>query len=244
MRRFSRFFLTLVVFAAWFSFDANADAGLPMLFLVTPIYWFALFPIIGIEWWILRKKLPEISDTRLMISASVSNIMSTIIGIPIAWVCMLIIQRLVPGADGVFPDFHPFWQYFFGVTVQAPWLLPHESDLGWMVPTAFIFLLIPFYLMSCFIEVLFSVPILKTKSYDIRTIVRSVCVANIWSYMFLLSIGIFLLILGIFNQEQASSFVSEVIGSIGEAVMWLAKPFQWLTKPLKIWEIVMKVMRG
>jgi len=211
--------LILSIFAIVFSINACADAGLPMLAIAMPICWFALIPIIGIEWWILKKKLPEISNIRLMISASVSNIISTVAGIPIAWFCMKTIQMAVPGGGGTFPGFHPFWKYFLGVTLQAPWLIPYESQFYWMIPTAFIFLLVPFFLMSCLIEALISIPILKTKSYNFKAIVRAVCRANIWSYAFLLSIGILLLFLGVFELEKISELVVKVIRSISVFIM-------------------------
>ena len=40
----------------------------------------------------------------------------------------------------------------FAVTVQSPWLIPYEADLGWMIPVAALVLCVPFFFMSVFVE--------------------------------------------------------------------------------------------
>ena len=37
-------------------------------------------------------------------------------------------------------------------TWQAPWLVPYETDLYWMLPVASLVLLIPFFFASYFVE--------------------------------------------------------------------------------------------
>ena len=43
-------------------------------------------------------------------------------------------------------------QKIYAVTVQAPWLIPYEEDLGWMIPIALVVLAVPAYLLSALIE--------------------------------------------------------------------------------------------
>jgi hypothetical protein len=38
------------------------------------------------------------------------------------------------------------------VLVQAPWLPPNEDELYWMIPAASLALLVPFYLVSVWVE--------------------------------------------------------------------------------------------
>jgi len=41
---------------------------------------------------------------------------------------------------------------FLAVTWQAPWLIPYEKELYWMVPSASLVLLIPFFFASWKVE--------------------------------------------------------------------------------------------
>jgi len=69
------------------------------------------------------------------------------------------------------------------VTWQAPWLIPYEEDINWMIPVAGLVLLIPFFFTSWWSEYFVSKKINKTlPSLSIREKVRN---ANLITYSLL-----------------------------------------------------------
>jgi len=65
-----------------------ADAGIPMIFLTWPAMVILLVPVILIEGVLCRRWLGLKTSQAIRINA-VSNLASTIIGIPVAWAGML-----------------------------------------------------------------------------------------------------------------------------------------------------------
>lgn len=128
---------------------ANANAGVPMLFVTLPAMILALAPIIVIEAIVIGRTLrsPAISHAR---SVTISNAISTIVGIPITWLA-LVASQIFSGGSSAHGLSTPM-QKFLAVTWQAPWLIPYESELHWMLPAASLSLLIPFFFASVFIE--------------------------------------------------------------------------------------------
>lgn len=177
----------LVLILVFFAFANNvyANIGLPMIIIAWPIFWLLLIPVIIIEWIILKKKLGDFSSKHLFYAALLSNFLSTLAGIPLAWGCMLCLQFLIPGGLGTFPSFNDFWRYFLGATVQAAWLIPYEDQFYWMIPTAFIVLLIPFFLVSYWVEAFTTLTFLNPSIDRTNIVKKAVWDANIYSYGFL-----------------------------------------------------------
>lgn len=75
--------------------------------------------------------------------------------------------------------------YIYGVTVQAAWLLPYESQLYWMIPAAYVILMIPFFFVSYWIELQVNYGFIKSK-IDLDDLKKIVCNANLRSYAFLM----------------------------------------------------------
>ena len=71
----------------------------------------------------------------------------------------------------------------YAVTVQAPWLIPYEEDLPWMIPAALAALAVPAYALSVFIEWRSLLPFLPPSSRP--RALRAVALANIASYALL-----------------------------------------------------------
>ncbi len=66
------------------------------------------------------------------------------------------------------------------VTWQAPWLIPYESDLHWMIPVSGLVLLIPFFFVSWWSEYFVSKKLIKNvESQTIKIAVRN---ANLITY--------------------------------------------------------------
>ncbi len=69
------------------------------------------------------------------------------------------------------------------VTLQAPWLVPYEKELYWMVPAAMVVLLVPFFFVSVFFER--SVLLRTWKNEEKAAIIAHSWKSHIYSYAFL-----------------------------------------------------------
>ena len=161
---------------------ALANAGLPMLAVVWPGMGIALLPIIALEAYLLSRPL-SLSLRRTVLIAAVANGVSTIVGIPLAWGVMAAIQMFVPGGGGAGPDIGTIFGKLFAVTVQAPWLMPYDSEMQWMIPVASVVLLVPFFFASWGIEYLVARVMLRGA--DQQLLLRAMAKANLVSYALL-----------------------------------------------------------
>lgn len=121
-----------------------ANAGLPMLLLFGPLLLLALLPIVLIETGLYRWRL-GVDWGKAALGSTVANLISTIFGVPLTWVALVVLQMLTGGGGAHGVGIH-------AVTWQAPWLIPYEEDLYWMVPAAGMFLCLPFLVASVLIE--------------------------------------------------------------------------------------------
>jgi len=126
-----------------------ANAGLPMIMVAMPVMLYALLPIVLIEAYVLRRSL-HVSTGRSLVYAAVSNLVSTLVGIPLTWLILVAFQLLTGGGGAYGIQTLP--QKILAVTWQAPWLIPYEGSMKWMVPSAMLVLLIPFFFASWFCE--------------------------------------------------------------------------------------------
>jgi hypothetical protein len=133
-----------------FPCSAHADAGVPMLALIWPASWVLFIPIVAVEAWLARK-IVGLTVKRSVLASTVANAVSTLVGIPLVWGLLVLIEAVIPHA-GDARGIDSFWRRVYAVTVQAPWLIPYESELHWMVPLAAMVLLVPFFFASVFLE--------------------------------------------------------------------------------------------
>ena len=158
------------------STSARADAGVPMLAIFLPPMWLALVPVIFLEAFII-KRFSAVRFGRALAASSIANIASTIVGVPVAWVILAVGEMLCcGGALGLATPLSKI----YAVTVQAPWLIPYESDLPWMVPAALATLGIIFAAVSIAIETPIASRILRAPS---RSMWRAMTWANGVSYI-------------------------------------------------------------
>jgi hypothetical protein len=133
-----------------------ADAGIPMIALTFPLMLILLIPVIVVEA-LLCKKWLGLSTWEAMKSNALSNLASTIIGVPLAWAIMLglefaafgIVNRSDTIANWHSPIAHVIW--FF---LSSAWIGPPSPANAWLIPSAILALLIPFFLVSYLIEYL------------------------------------------------------------------------------------------
>ncbi len=159
---------------------ASANAGVPMIFFAMPALGLSIVPIIVIEAMYLNKKL-ELTISTAFKTTILSNLVSTIVGIPLTWLLLVLIQMLTGGGSGFGLD--TILDKVLSVTLQAAWLIPYESDLHWMIPIAGLILLVPFFFVSWWSEYLMSKKMLK--EYSAQRIKIAVRNANIITYSLL-----------------------------------------------------------
>jgi hypothetical protein len=155
----------------------HANAGVPMLFLAMPAFVISLLPIIAVEAFYLSKSL-ALSTGQSVRTVSIANVVSTVIGIPLTWVLLVLLQMVTGGGSAY--GINSLLSKVLAVTWQAPWLIPYENDLHWMVPVAGLVLLVPFFFASWWSEYLVSKIILKEISaIEVKAKIRN---ANLISY--------------------------------------------------------------
>lgn len=172
--------ITLALLALAVPSMAYANAGVPMLFLAMPAFLFSLVPIIAIESLYISKGL-KLPIGQSLKTVSISNLASTILGIPFTWLLLVVVQ-MVTGGGGAY-GIDSVMGKVLAVTWQAPWLIPYEKDLNWMIPVAGLVLLVPFFFASWWSEYFVSKKINKAlPPLSIKSKVRN---ANLITYSLL-----------------------------------------------------------
>jgi hypothetical protein len=185
----------------------HANAGLPMLVLIWPLFWLAFIPIVLIESWVLYKFFKKEPFKNLLWPTTVANSFSTLVGIPLMWGILVALEMLTPGGGGTYPNLSVFWQFFLGVTLQAPWLLPYESEAYWMVPVSIMVLLFWFFFVSAWSEGLILAKFLK-KTHPADLIKKATWKANMASYAFLYLIVFLFLVYNLIKHSFSKGGIS------------------------------------
>lgn len=160
---------------------AHADTGVPMLFVTLPMMLLALIPIVAIEALVLSRTLA----VRYWFTAgwtTVSNLLSTLLGVPLTWTVLVGVQ-IVTGGGVAHDALNTFRGRLLAVTWQAPWLIPYESELHWMIPAATLTLFVPFFFVSYAAE--YAVHKHTIRSHSRVSVARATLLANVASYILL-----------------------------------------------------------
>lgn len=130
-----------------------ADVGIPMIAFTLPAMIILLIPIIAVEAFLCKKWL-QLTWWQAMKSNALSNIASTLVGVPLAWASMLgfafaVLESIGPSTIDKLHSPLAYAVFFF---LGSAWIGPTDTDTLWMVPAATLCLLIPFYFASYGIE--------------------------------------------------------------------------------------------
>lgn len=129
----------------------QANAGVPMIFLTLPGMTLALVPVILLEMLVLSSRLRISRGSALKVSCA-ANAFTTFVGFPLTWLALLVLEMVTGGGNayGLGDTLHKI----LAVTWQAPWMIPYEDNrnLDWMVPAAAMWLLIPSFFTSWWLE--------------------------------------------------------------------------------------------
>lgn len=176
-----------------------ANAGIPMIALQMPFMVFALIPIILIEGYLIAKMIQS-KPGRIFGATISANLVSTFLGVPIAWGFMLLINMITTGGSGGFGGSLPI--KILGTILAASWLAPFENDLYWMIPFAMMVLLIPSFVVSVYSER--WIFYLIYRHVERSLIKRSLFRANFATYGILLFLNVIWLVISILNTLFAS----------------------------------------
>jgi hypothetical protein len=129
---------------------AHANVGVPMLALAWPLQWIALIPIILLESEILRRGL-NIPFSRMVWPVAKANAISTLVGVPIAWIAMLTPLMAISFGYSMIPAGTevPTYVGYLLFPFTAAWV---SGVSAWQVYFAFLILAVPFCWMSIFLE--------------------------------------------------------------------------------------------
>ena len=160
--------------------------GIPMIFVTMPAMVILLVPVIVIEGLLCRRWL-RLTTWQAIKSNAVSNLASTIIGVPVAWAVMLGLELGTMGLD-VIQEWHSPIAKIVIILLSAAWLGPPDrKDEVWVVAAATLVLLIPFFFASYWIEYLvvrnmIGVPDGETPNLTYPSVKIAVRNANLVTY--------------------------------------------------------------
>lgn len=164
---------------------AYANVGVPLIVITLPSMFLLLIPIILIEAKVISKTL-DVNYKKAILPATYANAASTIVGIPLAWLILLVIQ-FITGGDGGGGGYDTIWGILISFTLHGAWLTELDS---FIFPLALLFGLLPAYYISVLMEygIIKLVGSFKEKSSPL--VKKAVINANRLSYSFLVLICI------------------------------------------------------
>lgn len=208
---------TLVVLGFLVPTAAHANVGLPMIAVFLPPLWAALVPIVLLESIVIARRTGVPFRTSIG-GLALANVVSTIVGVPVLWFLLATVELMCcGGALGL----GSAWTKVYAVTVQAPWLIPYESEFGWMVPAALCTLAVVFATMSVFVEA----PIVaRFTKLQLRRLWSPMWAANLASYA---ALGLAGLVIAAFDLklDKLHQLFMPVSEALIEAVFSIARSF-------------------
>jgi hypothetical protein len=162
-----------------------ADIGIPMIALTLPTMLILLLPIVVIEAFLCKKWL-GLTTWEAMKSNAVANLVSTLLGIPLAWGVMLAVEfagALAMRGAAMENTKSPIAGAVFFI-LSAAWV---GDEGAWVIPGAVLVLLIPFFFASYWLEYLvinhmLGMPEGDPSNRTSRRIRRAVRNANLVTY--------------------------------------------------------------
>ena len=210
-RNIFRYGLSVFVAVLLFAPPAHANVGVPPLFFMSWVAMvLALLPIIVIETIVLWVRV-ETSFWESILAASVANLASTFIGIPVALILHAIFRATL---DDTPKRLQTFWQKFRTVVWHVQYADvndPEKRFPDWMWPGGCLVLMVPFFLASWLTESWVARSLLDT--YPATGLDQAVFEANLVSYGLLVALLSALFVWAIRNPsiEDASNVDPEPV---------------------------------
>jgi hypothetical protein len=143
-----RHWLTVLALLSLWPAPAMANVGLPMIFVVWPSAWLLFAPVCFVEA-LVAKRLLALPTAQCATLALRANAWSTLVGIPLTWLALLLIEIGVSFGLSL-GKIDPRLGWPFVAPIYAPWLWP--TDQNWHVFAAAALLCIPFMFVSIRVE--------------------------------------------------------------------------------------------
>lgn len=169
----------LLAMVGWVT-PARANAALSLLDVFVPATSFFFFiPIVLIEWLRVQIDLPNVQN--LFRKIIFANVVSTLLGVPLTWLVLLVVKFVLGGnlSHQIFNMPENIWNLFGRDARLSMIFLVFE----------FLFAIIPFFLASYWIETLVMRQCISTDQASKEAIKKAVWRANIYSYLFLISVN-------------------------------------------------------
>jgi hypothetical protein len=126
------------------------NVGLPMIFPSLVLMAVALVPVVLVETFSIKKIL-RTNFKKVLVPVLIANLVSTFMGIPVTWFLLTLLEFASVSVLGAFTDGN-LWTKVFSVTLGAPWVAPGHNDEQWIILGAMLFLLVPYGIMSWWVE--------------------------------------------------------------------------------------------
>lgn len=184
----------------WFSFFNQI--GWPMILLILPGFLLLLIPISLIKSFVFKHYFPQKSFKKIFWPVILASLYSTLIGIPLVWSFFLLLKvlsklLLIHEQAKALPS-----NLLLNTSIESQLLLPIQTILPyiqWLISISLIFLLIPFYFISSWLEGKF---LTKFKTFPNTSLIKKISrKANLASYLFLFLLG-FIIILWLYFIER------------------------------------------
>jgi len=134
---------------------ALANAGLPMLAVVWPLSIPALIPVVAVESYVLGR-LSGMGIRPFLGSVFRANLLSIVVGLPLCWGALVVLEFILAQgvvSSGLSLSYPPReFTEVLRIMLMAPWLGPISQGAGWYVPVATMILLVPFCIVSYWVE--------------------------------------------------------------------------------------------
>lgn len=162
-----------------------------MIFITFPGMVAVLPIVILVEGLVYRNSL-NVKPSRAFSASASSNLLSTLIGVPVAWAIMLAVELTLYPIDYVARHFD--WKLTSPVAeavtfiLSMAWLPPMGKGHKWLIPIAASLLLVPSFFVSVWIERRICSSLWKGEEAD--RVRKAVVRANVMSYCMLFVIGV------------------------------------------------------
>jgi hypothetical protein len=190
---------------------AFANIIIPTLVVSIPMMWIFLLVVIAVESWVLIKLWPQVKISSIVISTSLGNFVSTLIGVPLAW--CLYYFGFSPLSGLAYSSVPEFLKLPLGLIIQAPIIISLSDWVETYIK--FVLMLPPAYFLSYWIEYGFT----DIKELNENQILKGVRLANRASYFFVL---LMVTVCFVIMANNDSGWLSLMWESILRKTMWLA----------------------
>ena len=105
-------------------------------------------PLVIAAEFIVARRMLKLGPARAAAALIPANIVSLLVIFPLLGLLLFVIHGAVGGGSG----HGGLVNWVYELTLRVPWLVPHGRDASWMVPAASLYLLVPAFFASVFVE--------------------------------------------------------------------------------------------